>query len=195
MSTLETLDVGQANELKLAFRRTGWTNEELKRLCEGNILADVRNVLLGHAEVKMLRHVIDCDADPFVPAGWKVEEHRKQGFLRWDPARVQFFLSDHQKAGTISGHNLRKEVAGKPVLPANVLDYLLEHTEIIPEEWKRDEQNRTRYIFFWGTIYRDPGGSLFVRCLCWCEGCWQWRWGWLGSDWGVRDPAALLASF
>ena len=64
------LDVGQANELKLAFRRANYTNDDIKRLCEGNVLADVRTVLLGRTEryicltVKMGEHVIDCNADP-----------------------------------------------------------------------------------------------------------------------------------
>jgi ribosomal protein S27E len=47
------LDVGQANELKLAFRRANYTNDDIKRLCEGTILADVRNVLIGCAEINM----------------------------------------------------------------------------------------------------------------------------------------------
>lgn len=51
---LETLDVGQANEMKLAFRRTGWTNEEIKRICEGNILADFHDVVIGKAEIKLV---------------------------------------------------------------------------------------------------------------------------------------------
>jgi len=41
------LDVGLANELKLAFRRAGYTSEDIKRLCEGDILADVRRVFFG----------------------------------------------------------------------------------------------------------------------------------------------------
>ena len=45
------LDVGQANELKLAFRRAGYESAEVKTLCEGNILAQVREVLLGLAHI------------------------------------------------------------------------------------------------------------------------------------------------
>lgn len=51
MSGLETLDVGQANELKLAFRRNGWTNEDVKKMSEGDLLAKLLPVVRGRAEV------------------------------------------------------------------------------------------------------------------------------------------------
>ena len=195
MNTLDTLDVGQANELKLAFRRTGWNNEEIKRLCEGAILADIRNIILGNAEVRMLEHIIDCDADPFIPTGLTVEEHHKGGSFKWDPAAVQFYLSDSQRNGEgIQGHKLRKELAGKPVLNANVLDYLFTHQHLIPESWKKKTSGYIAYIFFWGTIYRYPDGRLYVRYLDWHDGGWDWYCHWLGDDWGDSYPAALRAS-
>ncbi len=48
------LDVGQANEIKLAMRREGkWTNKEIKMLCERKgFLTQVHEVLLGRAEIK-----------------------------------------------------------------------------------------------------------------------------------------------
>lgn len=49
------LDVGQANELKMAFRREGqWTNEDIKALCERKgFLHQVYEVLYGRAEIVM----------------------------------------------------------------------------------------------------------------------------------------------
>jgi hypothetical protein len=189
------LDVGQANELKLAFRKANYTNDDIKRLCEGNVLADVRNVLLGHAEVKLVEHVIDLDADPFVPNNWKVEKHQHGGSFKWDPKQVQFYLSEPQrKEKSIEGNKLRRELEGKPVFNANLLDYLLAHPNLIPEDWKQDEKGRTRYIFFWGTIYRSSDGNLGVRCLCWYGGGWSWGHRWLDDDWIVSNPAALRAS-
>ncbi|MEK7173028.1 MAG: hypothetical protein AAB740_03555 [Patescibacteria group bacterium] len=183
------LDVDQAGELKAAFRRGDWTNAEIKRACEGNFLAQVREVLLGRAEIKTVSHTIDCDADPFVPEDWKVEEHKKGGRLLWDLAKVELFLSENQKDGNIIvGNKLRKELADKPVLNANVLDWLLAHPQLIPEEWKG------KYIFFWGTIYRDSSGDLGVRCLYFYDGEWRWSVRWLGHDWHDLNPAALLAS-
>jgi hypothetical protein len=46
------LDVDQAGELKAAFRRGDWTNALIKKACEGDRLAQFRDVLLGRAEIK-----------------------------------------------------------------------------------------------------------------------------------------------
>jgi len=43
------LDVRQTAKLKLAFRRHGWNNAEIKTLSEGYILADVSKVIKGQA--------------------------------------------------------------------------------------------------------------------------------------------------
>lgn len=195
MSNDLMLDVGQANELKLAFRRAGYSNDDIKRLCEGNVLADIRSVLRGHASITMVSHVIDCDADPFVSDGWKVEEHKKGGQLTFDPSKVKFYLSDGQRGGKyIVGNSLHKELADKPVMNANVLDFLLAKPDLIPEDWKTDGAGNTRYIFFWGTVYRNSGGDLCVRCLYWKDVRWSWSSLWLDDGWGGSDPALLRAS-
>jgi hypothetical protein len=183
------LDVDQAGELKAAFRRANYTNAEIKKLSEGNILAQVRNVLKGVSIISPMSHVIDCDANPYIPNNWKVEEHQKGGMWQWDLKRVSLYFSKSQKKEkTIIGNDLRKELQGKPVLNANVLDYLLKHPELIPEEWKN------QYIFFWGTIYRGSGGSLCVRYLGWRGDRWSWGCHWLGSGWNSTNPAVLRVS-
>jgi len=139
--------------------------------------------------------VIDCDADPFVPEGWKVEEHKQGGQLTFDPSQVEFYLDDGQKGGSsIVGNKLRQRLADKPVLNANVLDYLLANPDLIPDEWKTNEAGNTRYIFFWGTVYRNRGGGLCVRCLYWGGGRWGWGYDWLGSGFNGSSPAAVRAS-
>jgi len=130
--------------------------------------------------------IIDCDADPFVPEGWTVAEHRERGQLKWNPDMVSLYLSDSQKDNkTIRGHELRKELENQLVLNANVLDYLLNHQGLIPETWKGKQ------IFFWGTIYHDQDGSLCVRCLYWVGGRWDGDYRWLDNDLGVRSFAAF----
>ncbi len=155
----------------------------------------VHRFLSGKSMVKMVEHLIDCDADPFTPSGWKVEEHKKGGQFAFDPAKIKLYLSLNQQGGKcIEGNKLRKELANEPVLNANVLDYLLAHPELIPEGWKKDEKGNTRYIFFWGTIYRGSDGSLFVRYLYFRDGRWGWNCRWLDIGWHDNFPAALRAS-
>ncbi|HPY08956.1 MAG: hypothetical protein ACOX0H_01690 [Patescibacteria group bacterium] len=167
------LDVSQAAELKLAFRRTGWNNAEIKTLSEGDILADVLKVIRGQAKIKMNEssgHLIDCDAAPFIPSGnfnWSVEEHKKGGLFKFDPAKISLYMFGEEGHDTNSGHDFRQKLMKKSVINANVLDYLLAHPELIPEDWKG------KFIFFWGTIYHDLNDELFVRCLTYLS---KWIW-------------------
>jgi hypothetical protein len=182
------LDVSQAVELKMAFRRAGYTNAQIKQLSEGDILAQVRDVLKGVSAINSIPHIIDCDADPLIPNGWKIEEHQKGGVWQWDVNKLSLYLSKLQKNGnTINGNDLRKELKNKSVLNANVLDYLLKHPELIPEEWK------DKVVFFWGTIYRGSDGRLCVRDLRWRGGCWRWYDYWLDVGWDSANPAAVRA--
>jgi hypothetical protein len=136
-----------------------------------------------------IQHVIDLDANPFVPSGWKVEEHQKGGQFEWNASQVALYLSKEQQGGkVIEGNKLREGLKRKRVYNANLLDYLLKNPHLIPEGWKG------KYVFFWGTVYRDSDGFLEVRCLYWSGSRWASKGGWLGSVWYNYDPAALLAS-
>lgn len=148
--------------------------------------ATVKN---GFQPVVTRKHLIDCDADPFIPEKWNVAEHQRSGNLKWNPATIALYLSKEQESvKTIKGAALRKELKGKSVLNACVLDYLLAHPQLIPEkEWKG------MAIFFWGTIYHLLDGDLYVRYLYWLDGKWYWDRRWLGRDWGALHPAVLLA--
>ena len=188
------LDVDQAGELKAAFRRSGWTNAQIKALSEGDLLARVRDVILGIAEIKPIEHLIDFDVKPSIPNGWTIlpaEDQipsRARGKVKFDPTKVKLHLDRNQETGAIEGNNLRKKLENAPVYGAQLLDFYLANPHLIPEEWKG------KYVFFWGTIYRDSDGSLYVRCLCWNGVRWHWDCDWLDSDFDDDDPAALSAS-
>lgn len=140
-----------------------------------------------------VKHVIDCDAPPFVPAGWVVATlghqvpGRVTGKFTWNPKQVALYLDPGQENGEVFGHNLIKWFAGKPVLTAHVLDYLLAHPELIPEKWKE------LYVFFWGTVYCTSDGRTRVRSLYWAAGRWSWFSRWLGDGWRTIYPAAISA--
>ncbi len=139
--------------------------------------------------------IIDLDSDPFISNGLKLKSHQKQGQFKWDPKKIKLYLSDSQRdEKSISGQKLRKELEKQKVLNANLLDYLIKNPQLIPEDWKVGENGKTRYIFFWGTIYRDSSDSLYVRYLYWGGGCWRCHYYWLDDDWSASDPSAVLAS-
>ena len=175
--------------LEIPAKRVGFTDADFKQLLgDEELMRKVLGVVRGNAKMKEIEHLIDCDADPLVPEDWKVEEHRKCGVWTLDSKHVELYLSDAQRAGKfINGAKLHEELRDKPVLNANVLDWLLKHPFLIPDAWKG------KLVFFWGTVYRGPGGGLHVRCLDWRGGGWYWLWGRLGSGSDGDDPAALCA--
>jgi len=150
----------------------------------------VKRFLSSQPEAVVRTHIINCDVDPFVPKGWKVEEHIKGGELEWDPNKIQLYLSlNQQRSGHyVEGHRLREELKSQSVLNANVLDYLLKNPHFIPEEWKG------KTVFFWGTIYRHSNGNLCVRCLYWRGDDWGWSCYWLDYDWDSDNPAATAGT-
>ena len=142
---------------------------------------------------------IDCNAAPFIPNGWSVRPEDQitsavRGNLIFDSTKITPYFSEGQKnRKMVVGHDLRKELEGKPVLTAHVLDYLLANTRLIPDSWKKNEKGETLNHFFWGTVYRDSDGDLCVRYLYWYGGRWHWNYYWFGEEFGSQDPAVLAS--
>ncbi len=194
---------GQIHELEIALAKSGdWDNRAITTIIQKpELLSDFLKVVRGQAQIVATKHVVTCTCGSFLSrlgSGWSEEEHRnsgtmelenKNGRLYINGVKVERYLSPNQRNGkVIGGHELRRELAGQPVLCACMLDYLLQHTELIPEEWK------SGYTFFWGTIFRNQDGDLYVVVLRWDGVQWYWYHGWLKYDWGSRSPAACLAS-
>ena len=159
---------------------------------------------------------INCGAEPSLE--WvrnisnigersSVDEHLKMDPLVWSPALGELYHSNRLIAGDrINGHDLLRELAsrsvleraGRPVLNANVMEWLLTHPDKIPEYWKW----WARRVFFFGTVYRDSSGDKFVRFMRrseghwngqrWVEGHWIWDYEWLGNDALTRQDAVAV---
>ena len=133
------------------------------------------------------QHIIDCDIVPNLPAyGLKVVQ-QKIGKVIWVPTKIGLYLSKEQAEGKIvKGFDLREIIQTQNVLSANVLDFLLANPELIPENW------RDKYIYFWGTIYKDENEDLCVRCLDLRRKDGRfWACPWLGKGWNMETPAAV----
>ncbi|MFH0912430.1 MAG: hypothetical protein V1807_02095 [Patescibacteria group bacterium] len=141
-------------------------------------------LFLRKEEKSKVIHIINCHANLLWRRGWTVEEHREGDQLEWDPNKIQLYQS-----GQIynNAREFYKGLVGKAVLNACVLDYLLAHPEIIPEEWKG------KHIFFWGTVYKLPNCELCVRYLYWDGFHWTWDGAIFGYLWGsTRENFAAL---
>lgn len=154
----------------------------------------------GKEEAVQGKHLIDLSRGGLrEETDFTVYEHMGDGKLELNPSQLKLYLlylSPNQKDGkVIEGNKLRKELEKNkvPVLNACVLDYLISHPELIPEDWKKDENGNTRYIYFWGTVYRHQIDDLYVRYLYWNDGAWDWDYCWLGEYWDGQHPAAVLA--
>jgi len=181
--------IGAMNQLADALDGAEFSPDYVTKLRQYKDLRKIKLLLDGCAELVQIKHLIDCDAQPFTPDGWTIEMHCKGGVWEWNPEKISLYLSERQKDGkVINGNELRKDLENMQTLNANVLDYLLKNPQLIPEDWKG------KAVFFWGTIYRDSGGDLCVRCLDWDGSQWNWLYDCLGLDFRDDFPAALLAS-
>jgi len=132
-------------------------------------------------------HLINCDTLPFIPPNWFVETHQLNGLWKFDSKKISFYQSNQQKKEFIEGNKLRQELTDESVLNANVLDYLLIHPELIPEDWKN------KRIYFWGTIYSDSEGDLYVRQIEWDGSKWGWHFKWLNNIFGIGSFVAIAS--
>ena len=189
MSTELMLDVGQANELKLAFRRAEWTPADIKKFCEGDLASKLLPVVRGCGDVVIAKHVIDMDADPFVPRGLELVSHQKQGQVEFDPQKIKLYVAKGQKNGKwMNGKKLQPEVDAQNPYNANLLDWYLvkENQKFIPADW------RGKAVFFWATIYRGAHGYLCVRCVYVDDdGSCLSDYYWIDDDFADFDPAVV----
>jgi len=206
MSNDLMLDVDQAGELKTAFRRTRgsdgaeWTNERIKKLSEGSILGQVLDVINGRSAIVQIEKkvsetksnllIVDYDVAPSL-VDLKIKTHpERKDIVEYDLSKIERVLTLKPGEDSILGHkNLKRlKASGKILLDVRVLEELLKHPELIPEEWKNG------VTYFWGTIFRNSDGHLCVAYLRWLGSSWEWDCSWLGYGWSDDEPAACLAS-
>ncbi len=135
--------------------------------------------------------VLDLDADPHIPDGWSIRLEDQIGSHlagSWEVDVAKINLYRQQVDKSIVGYELKKQLEGQKVLPAHVLDYLLEHPELIPGHWKRE------WIYFWGTVYRISDRCLCVRCLRYNGRGWFGYYSPLDMWLGHHAPAAFVLS-
>lgn len=126
---------------------------------------------------------IDCSKDPDVTGqGLTLEKNQPDGIYQLDPVNIKFFSFESKTTAT-KGEDMLKKLNGTG-LNACVLNYLMDHKELIPESWK------TKQVVFPGTIFRDAGGNRCVRFLYWWND--QWNVGSLYLSEDYDDKVAAL---
>ena len=166
-------------------------NDLFRRVREGSVQYDaafrsLQDVIESNFNAVPVgpRRLVDSDAQPYIPDDCTIVEHRKGGEV--DASKIALYLDPRQQSKNLpTGDGLRTTYANKVVYNACVADHLMKNTSLIPESWKG------KYVCFWGTVYRNSDGSLFVRYVCWFDGQWQLGYWYLGDEFDAGDPAAV----
>ena len=122
---------------------------------------------------------------------------REGRVFTWDPTSAKLYLPKKQQGDKRDvGNDLPKELKSQPVLPANILDYLLANPHLIPEEYKGQGPLSL------GAPSTATPAAACVRYLYWRGSRWSWHCGWLAHDlaattrlWCVQELALDLGSF
>ena len=185
------LDVGLANELKMAFRRGDWTNEEIKRLCEGDILKQVRGVVRGLAEV-VAKSILDFFTAITLPAQprFVARDHFKVDTSEAAEVRIGY-LGDNFQAWFL---NKVEEPVGETKLAIHTLAQASLDQPIREELGDRAEITLSQLWALLKAQGKGEAGSLLT------DGCWtithipdvsgtlravEARWAPLDGDWSV----------
>ena len=208
--------IGQMNQLADKLEMKGFTAEDITKLgqydCNGfrGVLNGTHKVVPIEKELKPERIrvinettiMVNLDAPPRLPfngsqiesqvgSGW-VKVEKRDDVLYVDGHKIILYLSRKQKREeVIKGHALREALAKKFVLHPNIMDALIDHPHLIPEDWKKDEKGNTRHIFFWAVIFSDGRDHFYVRQLYFLWDQWNLEYNYLGNDWRADAPAAL----
>jgi hypothetical protein len=156
------------------------------------------NLMIGSQVIKIDRTKLFNPAD-FIGAGWMIDEPQDEKSLalsELDQAKVRFETTFKADESSVGGEDKLKRLkkAGHVRLDAKIFQTLWENQSLIPESWKEKINGNTRYIFFDGTVLRDPSGNRCVLYLYWSEGQWDWSGNWLDDYFSADDPSAVLAS-
>ena len=118
-------------------------------------------------------HIVNCDAPPCLMSGVMIYHHKKMGMLNIIPEMIKLYS---YYGGDIHDSRVEEILLGEAKsslledfgLNANVVDYLYNNQQIIPESWKGKK------IYFFNTVFKPREGSCYINYL-------EWQW-WHGCN-------------
>lgn len=145
-----------------------------------------------------LSYYSSFDPDTFIGKGLEiVEEDKCSAALREiDLSKINLVtMLAEGEASIVGGEKLKRlKEACHVRLDAKMFNILWINQRLIPELWREKTNGKTTYIFFDGSILRNPDGNCCVLCLYWLDGEWCWGYRWLDDRLGSNCPSAVLAS-
>ena len=191
--------------INAVLERNGSDDDVLKFLSDDKLVGQIADVLMGTHEITLkAQQIIHIDRSKpfdlakFIGTSWSIEEEdsRSLELTEIDLNMVQFEDMLKSSESRIKGEDKLKRLkkAGHVRLDTRIFQTLWEDQALIPKSWKEKIGGNTRYIFFDGTVLRNPYGNRCVLCLYWYHGQWRWDYGWLDSAWYAYFPSVVLAS-
>ncbi|NTW75912.1 MAG: hypothetical protein HGB34_03350 [Candidatus Moranbacteria bacterium] len=154
--------------------------------------------IIGEPKMVHVDRTVPFDPVAFLGKGWSIKEQDERSLKRaeFDLTGIRLESMLEKGENRIDGEQrLGRLKVGKYVrLDAAVFLTLWKNQHLIPEQWKEKVNGNTRFIFFDGTVLRNPNGFRYVLYLYWDDGKWRWNYNWLGDGWGADDLSAVLAS-
>lgn len=148
-------------------------------------------------------YVIDFNSQPEIPEGYEIRPRdqivgRLKGKCVINPKNLRLYLAEGQgifrNSEFIYGPELKKDLKGKRVVGAQLLDFYLKNQHLIPEEYKNHMTD------FWGTLYRHIESSQLMkkpaicfRSLIWFpeQKIWQDQFIMIYSVFDNKSPALI----
>ena len=187
------LDVDQAGELKAAFRRGDWTNAEIKKLCEGEMLALVREFVLDRAEIVVKKNEVPLlilvngqiklagnnapfsAAETFTKKNAGVRFHTFGGnFTSWFGAKEEGSLAPtilrvHKLLQNSGDTNIIRELGGKEKAETTLAEvYALIKKQARGENGVLLTSGMANIFYI-----RDVSGIFRAVFICWYGGGWD----------------------
>lgn len=192
------LDVGQANEIKMAFRREGpWTNEEIKMMCERKgFLTQVRQALLGQAEINVVplipakprsifQHQLDLDKHDFPGmAAFAVDAFYKVN-MEDESAKVKFSFLGPNFKNWFGGMKVKATKPSKLTLDKLISSaYDKETISEIGEKYCDLSLGELRWLFESGLLRKNGWYACYAKDKNGVRRAVLWLWG--GGGWRVH---------
>jgi len=155
-------------------------------------------IIVGEPGIIHIDRTAPFDPVKFLGQRWTIgeEDERSLELTQLDLSKVLLKHMLKKGESSIRGEEeLRRLKSADYVrLDAKIFQTFWENQQLIPELWKERTDGNITFVFFDGTVLRGPSGDRCVLCLYWGVGRWNGDYCWLGHDWHVYHPSAVLAS-
>jgi len=177
------------HKLIQAFRRSGYTPDDLEKLSSFSDLSILRDLICQKAELVYPETIMDSDLIPAFDTDFvseiNVHQHLRLGQVRFSPKLVELYLAPDQHHG-VDGYYILQSLEGKKVLNAQILHLLMLNPCLIPSAWS------TYRICFWGTLLKSRSGDLSIMTLNFMKENYFWE---IKSLYSIFHANCLAAVF